>query len=100
MSNWFERWRQRQSDLAQGVDADLQRDNGNRYRVAFGLIGFGFLLSLLDTNVKMPGTLRSIVVGMAIVSVIAGFVLAAWARQAGAFLGKPGPEEPPRIFKS
>ena len=99
MRSWFERWRQRQRDLAQGVDADLQRDKNNRYRFAFGLIGFGFLLSLLDANVKVPGTLRSIVVGVAIVSIIAGIVLAAWARQAGAFLSKPDREEPPKMLK-
>lgn len=99
MSSWFERWPQRQRDLRQGVDADLVRDNRNRYRLAFGLIGFGFLLGLLDAKIQIPGTLRLIVVGMAIASAVAGFSLAAWARQEGAFLSKPDPEEPPRIFK-
>jgi hypothetical protein len=99
MLGWFGRWRQRQRDLSQGVDADLVRDNSNRYRLAFGLIGFGFLLSLLDARIKIPSTLRSILMGMAIASVIAGFLLAAWARQERAFLSKPDPEEPPSIFK-
>jgi hypothetical protein len=57
------------------------------------------LLSLLDAKVKIPSSLRLIVVGMAIVSVIAGFLVAAWARQMEAFLSKPAPEEPPRMFK-
>jgi len=99
MSSWFERWRQRQRDLTQGVDADLIRDNRNRYRLAFGLIGFGFLLGLLDARIRIPSMVRLIVVGMAGASLIAGFLLAAWARQEAAFLSKPDPEEPPRIFK-
>jgi hypothetical protein len=99
MSNWFRRFRERQRDLAQGADADLVRGNSNRYRFAFGLIGFGFLLELLAAKIKIPGTLRSVVVGMAIASVVAGFFLAAWARQEGAYLSKPDPEEPPSVFK-
>jgi hypothetical protein len=99
MSSWLERWRQRQCELAQGSDADLVRDNRNRYRLAFGLMGFGFLLSLLDTKVKIPNTFRLIVVGIATVSLITGFLLALWATQMGAFLRKPDPEEPPRMIK-
>jgi len=99
MSSWLERWRHRQRDLAQGADADLVRDNRNRYRLAFGLMGFGFLLSLLDTKVKIPNTLRLIIVGMATASLVAGFLLALWARQMAAFLSKPQPEEPPRMIK-
>ena len=99
MSSWFERWRQRQRDLAQGVDADLIRDNRNRYKLAFGLIGFAFLLSLLASKIQNTSTLRMIIVGMAVVSLVVGFLLAAWARQEAAFLNKPDPEEPPRIFK-
>ena len=99
MSSWLERWRHRQRDLAQGADANLVRDNRNRYRLAFGLMGFGVLLSLLDTKVKIPNTLRLIVVGIATVFFIAGFLLALWARQMGAFLSKSDPEEPPRMFK-
>jgi hypothetical protein len=99
MSSWLERWRKRKSDLAHGVDADLVRDNRNRYKLAFGLIGLGFLLGLLDSKIQIPSTLRSIVVGMVFMSIIGGFLLAAWARQEDAFLSKPDPEEPPRIFK-
>jgi len=50
--NWLERWRQRQDLLSHGVDADLIRDNQKRYRVAFGLLGFGFLLSVLLSKVE------------------------------------------------
>jgi hypothetical protein len=99
MSSWLERWRQRRRDLSQGVDADLVRDNRKRYRLAFGLIGFGFLLGLPDAKIQIPSTLHLIVVVMATVSFIAGLLLAAWARNEAAFLSKPDPEEPPRIFK-
>ncbi|MGB7120665.1 MAG: hypothetical protein WBE02_13120 [Bradyrhizobium sp.] len=99
MSSWLERWCKRESDLAQGADADLVRDNRNRYKFAFGLIGIGFLLGLLYSNIQIPNTLRSIVLGVALVSVIGGFLLAAWARQEEAFLNKPDSEEPPRIFR-
>jgi hypothetical protein len=99
MNNWFERWIQRQSHLAQGADGDLVRDNRNRYRLAFGLIGFGFLLGLLDTKIQIPRALHLIAVGISVVSLITGALLAAWARQEAAFLSRPDPEEPPRIFK-
>lgn len=99
MNSWFDRWRQRQSDLAQGVDADLVRDNSNRYRLAFGLIGFGFLLGLLDAKIQVPRTLHLILVAIVVVSLITGVLLAAWARQEAAFLSRPDPKEPPRMFK-
>jgi hypothetical protein len=99
MSTWFRRVRERQRDLAQGADADLIRQNSNRYRLALGLIGFGLLLTLLDAKTKISGTLRLLVVGMAILSIVAGFLLAAWARQERAFLSKPDAEEPPSLFK-
>jgi hypothetical protein len=99
MSGWFERWHQRQRDLAQGGDADLVRGNSNRSRFAVGLIGLGFLIGLLDANIRIPGMLRVIVVGTAILTIIAGFLLALWARQERAFLSKPDVEEPPKIFK-
>ena len=100
MSNWFERFRERERDLAEGADADLVRDNRNRDKVAFGLIGFACLLSWLSSaKIQIPSTLRSIVAGLAIVSFLVGFFLALWARQEDAFLSKPDPEEPPRMFK-
>jgi hypothetical protein len=99
MSSWFKRWRQRERDLIRGVDADLVSDNRKRYRLAFGLLGLGFLLSLLDAKVQIPSALRLIVVGMATVSFVAGILLAAWARKEVAFLSKPDPEEPPSMFK-
>lgn len=99
MGSWFERWRQRQSDLDQGVDADLVRDNRRRYRLAFGLIGSGLLLGFLDAKIHFPSSLRLIVVGVAITFGVTDFFLAAWAQKEAAFLRRPDPEDPPRIFK-
>jgi hypothetical protein len=99
MSSLFERWRQRQRDLDRGVDADLVHDNRNRYRLAFGLIGFGFLLGLLNAKVHLPSRLRWIVLGIGMVSLTAGFLLALWAKEESAFLSKPDPDEAPRIFR-
>jgi len=45
--SWFERWSRRQDELAQGVDADLVRENRKQYIRAFWLLGFGFLLAFL-----------------------------------------------------
>ena len=97
--NWLERWRQRQDLLSHGVDADLIRDNRKRYKLAFGLLGFAFLLGVLVANVHVVETPRLIVGVIASACLLVGFVLAAWARQQEAFLNKPDPEEPPKIFK-
>ena len=50
---WFERWSRRQDELAQGADPDLVRDNRKRYRLAFWLLGFAILLSLLVSKVDL-----------------------------------------------
>ncbi len=99
MNSWFERRLRRRRNLAHGADADLLRDNRRRYRLAFGLFGLGTLLWLLGAKIRVPSVLRSIAVGIGMISVVAGLFLAAWAQQEDAFLSKPDPEEPPRIFK-
>ena len=97
--NWFERWRQREFELARGVDADLVADNQKRYRLASMLLAFGFALGLMVSKVHLRSTLHLIVVVIATVCLIGGFALAAWARQESAFLRKPEAENPPKIFK-
>jgi hypothetical protein len=97
--NWLERWRQRQNQLAQGVDANLVRENQKRYRFAFGLLAFGFALGLLVSKIHFQVALRIGVSVVATVCGLAGFALAAWSRQEAAFLSKPDSEEPPKIFK-
>src|SRR5262249_17761777 len=97
--NWFERWRQREFELARGVDADLVADNQKRYRLAFVLLAFGFALGLMVSKIHLPSALHLIVVVIASVCLIGGLALAAWARQESAFLSKPEPENLPKIFK-
>jgi|ERR1700687_5127219 len=97
--NWFARHLQRQRDLAQGADVDLVRDNSDRYKLAFGLMGLGFLLGLVDAKIRIPRTLHFIGVGMAALSFIAGLLLAKWAHAEYRFLSKPDPKLPPSMFK-
>jgi len=97
--SWGERWRERQYQLAQGVDANLVRGNHQRFRLAFGLLVFAFLLGILASKFHLPSTLRFIIGLIVIAAFLVGFVLAEWARQEAAFLSKPDPEEPPKIFK-
>jgi hypothetical protein len=99
MSGWLQRWSQRQRDLSRGVDADLVRDNGKRYKVAFGLIGLGLLLAVLGSKVHTSSLLHWVILDAGGVSAVVGFLLAMWAREESAFLSKPDPEEPPTIFK-
>jgi protein-S-isoprenylcysteine O-methyltransferase Ste14 len=99
MIGWIQRWNQRQRDLTQGVDADLVRENRKRYKLAFGLQGLALFLILLCAKVHIASTLFWILSATAIVSFLAGLLLAIWAQQEDAFLSKPDPEEPPRIFK-
>jgi len=54
---------------------------------------------LMVSKIHLPSTLHLIVVVIATVCLIGGLALAAWARQESAFLSKPDPENPPKIFK-
>ena len=96
---WFERWSRRQDALARGADADLVRDNRKRYRLAFLLLGFAILLSLLVSKVDLGKQLRLVTSVVAAGSGVAGLFLLMWARQEQVWLHKPDPEVPPKIFK-
>lgn len=81
MSKWFERSRKREHELALGADADLVRDKSQALQGCFRTkIGFAFFLSRLGAKIQIANTLRLIVEGLAVVSIIAGFLLAVWAR--------------------
>ena len=99
MSSWFERFRQRQQELASGVDADLARGNRRRFRRALGLIGMGFVLAALGTMLNLSGTLRMIAIVSGIAMAICGGLMAEWASAERRFLDRPDPQEPPRLFK-
>lgn len=99
MRGWWQRWSQRQRDLARGVDADLVRENGKRYKVAVGLIVLGLLLALLGGKLHTASVLHWVLLDTGGVFAIVGSLTAICAREQSAFLTKPDPEEPPTIFK-
>jgi hypothetical protein len=99
MSGWLERWRERQRDLARGVDADLVSYNHRRYKLAGGLIGLGFLLILVGLKARLSGALPMILATVGGALVIAGWFLGIWANRMDMLLRKPDAEDPPRIFK-
>jgi hypothetical protein len=99
MADWLERWRKRQREIAEGTDADLVRANRTRFRVAFGLVGVGFILIILGGKLHLTGRLGTVLRVIAAVSVVVGFVLGRWARSEHEFLTRPDPEGPPEIFR-
>jgi hypothetical protein len=56
--------------------ADLVRDNRKRFKVAFGLIGLGFLLALLGGKLQTASLLHWVLLDTGGVSVVVGFLLA------------------------
>jgi hypothetical protein len=99
MLDWFCRSRKRQDELANGVDADLVRDNRNRSRISLYLIGFALLLGAAQTKLSLTGIWRSIATALTIVLFVGGALLAQWARAESSFLNKPDPKEPPKLWK-
>jgi hypothetical protein len=96
---WFERRRQRARELRQGVDADLVRANRRRRQLTAALYACCFLLIGIQTKLKFVGFWRHLVVGATIASFLGGFVSGLWARQESAFLNRPDPEDPPKLWK-
>jgi len=99
MSSWFERFRQRQRELASGVDADLVRGNRQRFRRALGMIVMGFFLIGISTIVDLSGTLRMIGMVSGVALAISGGLMAEWASAERRFLDRPNPDDPPRLVK-
>jgi hypothetical protein len=97
--DWWERKQKKRRELAQGVDADLVRDNRRRWLCSSGLLGLGFLLLFVRHKVAAPSPFRPILTALAVVTLIIGVVLNEWARWEHRFLRAPDPEEPPSILK-
>ncbi|MGB0034816.1 MAG: hypothetical protein WBP79_05005 [Candidatus Acidiferrales bacterium] len=93
-----ERRKERQRELASGVDADLVRANKRRTWLSWGLIALAIALYLLTSLFQMSGMPYRIMAGAAAVSLVTGGLLARWAAQEKAFLDKPDPEGPPSMF--
>lgn len=93
------RWHQRGRALDQGVDADLVRTNRRRWRACLYFFGCFFALGGLQSVLKLSGMLDRIAIALTIVCFISGMILGQWARAESAFLNKPDPKEPPRLWK-
>jgi hypothetical protein len=100
MSGWLKRYDRRRRELAQGADADLVRSNRGRYKLAFVLLGLGFLLVLLSTILNPSGIPHKVAVVLAGVLIVAGLAILRWASMENTFLNKPDPEDPPKIFRN
>jgi hypothetical protein len=99
MADWLERCSKRQSGIAEVTDADLRQANRTRFRVAFSLVGIGFILMVLGGKLHLAGRLDTVLRVIASVSVVVGFVLGRWARSEREFLTRPDQEGPPEIFR-
>jgi hypothetical protein len=99
MLGWLERWQQRDRELREGVDADLVRDNRRRWKHAFYLLGCGLFLFGIQTVVNLSGHWHDIAVVVTLIFFAAGLFLGYWARAEKAFLDRPSPKDPPRLWK-
>ena len=99
MSRWLRRRQQRERDLRSGVDADLVQ--ANRRRGAFSLYFFAaaFLMVMLQTIIKFTAPWHLIALGLTCLFFLCGAGLGHWTYSERAFLSKPEPEEPPKLFK-
>ena len=97
--SWLRRFKQRQYDLARGIDADLLRANRRRFKMAAGLLCLGLLLAWITQKFPLPHAVQFATTMLAVLLAIAGTALfwCAWAEER--FLRKPDPEPPPSIFK-
>ena len=100
MWNWLQRLAKRQRDLRHGVDADLVRGNPIRRRSgALSTALLGMVLVAGESRAPIPAWAH-LAIGIAGgACLLLGLVVANWALQERALLNKPGPEEPPRMFK-
>jgi hypothetical protein len=76
------------SENGEGGELSLRRvpqtdrvgDSRGQSRLAIGLLGFSLLLALLEIRIHLPRSVRVIVVFLAILAFVSGFLLAAWER--------------------
>ena len=99
MAGYLERWRRRQRELREGVDADLLQANRRRFRLALSLVGLGLAAIALAGRLRLSSRVDAALRVIAAASVIFGFVLLQWARRERLFLDQPDSEGPPEIFR-
>jgi hypothetical protein len=99
MTNWLQRFQERQRELAQGADADLLKVNRRRFRLGLFLLAFGCLLGFVGPKMHLSLVLRAagaVVFGM---SCVIGLLMLQWAARESAFLNSPDSEKPLSILK-
>jgi hypothetical protein len=99
MPSWGERWQKRQSELAEGADADLVHANRRRLRLALCLIGLAFAVTAIDAKVHLPKVVDLALRIVAVSCFVVGIVMGRWSREEREFLKRPDPEGPPEIFR-
>lgn len=99
MWDWFERSQRRERDLQQGVDADLVRDNRRRWKFAGALFGCAFAVIGIDAALHLPPAWHRVATWLFGILFVGSLLFAEWARAESAFLNKPDPKEPPRLWK-
>jgi hypothetical protein len=99
MRGWLERWVRRQNELERGVDADLVGAVRRKWKLFLWLFGSGGLTLGCDALFTLRGWLHNSLIFIAALFFIAGTVVARLAWAEDAFLSRPEPEEPPRLFK-
>ena len=99
MWDWIQRSLLRQRDLQQGVDADLVRANRQKWKLFALLLGLTFVSFGIQALVEFSGLLHTVAVGITTALFIAAFLLGHWAYQELAFIDKPDPKQPPRLWK-
>jgi hypothetical protein len=85
--------------MEQGVDADLVHANRRRWKLCAFLFGLAFLSLGILAVAKFEGTLSQIAVAITMVLFFGAMILGHWARSWDAFLNKPDPKEPPRLWR-
>jgi hypothetical protein len=96
---WFTRWRERQRELAAGVDADLVQANRQRWKLSLSLWALLFVLIGIQAKIKLPAIAQKIAIFLTIACLVAALLFSDWARAESAFLDKPDRPEPPSIWK-
>jgi hypothetical protein len=95
---WFSRWRERERELAEGVDSDLIQANLKKRNLGLQLFLASFLLIAVQAKVKLPSVASKIAVALTIACFIGGSILLRWASAENAFLHRPNRPEPPSLW--
>lgn len=97
--NWLARERERQIDVANGLDADLFHDHRRKFRTSIGLLGIGLLVAWLVNSFHLSGVIAKVIVSAAVISALLGALGLWWAGAEWSFLNRANPKEPQSILK-